>query len=85
MDKLQADVNKVRIQFKTGGEYFDELRCHKVSKSLCLDVTFQDCEAKKDQEAFEYMLDNMFVKMIRSTIKEEYMAKMWDERKLIGR
>ena len=54
--------------------YFDELRCHKVSKSLCLDVTFQDYETKKDQEAFEYMLDNMFVQMIRSTIKEEHMA-----------
>ena len=79
-DKLQADVDEARAQFKADKANLDELKSHKAPNLYGLTQCFKMAGHKKDKTSFERMLDDMFAQMMQNIIKEEYMVRMHSER-----
>ena len=78
-EKLQADVDAARAQFKADKAVVDEMKARRAPSLYGLRQCFKMAGRKKDKTPFERMLDDMFAQMLQNIIKEEYMARMHSE------
>ena len=91
-EKLQADVDEAREQFKVDKANLDELKTHKAPNLYGLGQYFKIAGNQKGRSPFERMLDDMFAQMLaeimrqmieeqRRQAREEAEKRLYDSRK----
>ena len=91
-EKLQADVDEAREQFKADKANLDELKTHKTPNLYGLSQYFKIAGNQKGKSPFERMLDDMFAQMLaeimrqmieeqRRQAREEAEKRLYESRK----
>lgn len=91
-EKLQADVDEARAQFKADKANLDELKTHKAPNFYGLSRCFKIADNQKGKTPFERMLDDMFTQMLaeimrqmieeqRRQAREEAEKRLYESRK----